>query len=595
MAHHSLLLLLLLLGCSASSPIPDGLSHLEDDSSSRWLNAVEAGDTEAAVEAVQAVFEQSEVVFQPSFGWELKPYDEPLNFFDTLTKRVTLGRAPTAEQTAAYWQIYSDRLTGGAWSAGSFFRDAEEARRMASFNQAYLAAHEAGHALAYHYAVNPRWDVVSETPYVVSVHCQELLADRVAAAFLAEVIQSVPRAEAYRERYLELMASIDALIPIERRLQLASLDGCSEVPVLYPQDEATFQNYVSAFFARQRLLLSDRQIELAEALREHFLWRRAAFVARAPDLPGAVVSTLPEPRGVQAPTSSRGRFPLLLDLQRSLLIDGVPDSIVEEGTAYGILADGRVHVVTSTATLEVDTTSAEPPYAYTDLITDTDLRVDGETVQLPDLGPASLAVVQSAIALAEGDLLVLAAAVDAADPDIPTWLRLLRLRQQGSVWRADVGEPFPRSQNYARGDADIEDVLRQPDGTVFVERSGRLYRVELATLAPIGDGEEIDSVWGDLQALDAQGRRLSVLHDVVGRMRPDGGRMVRDNAGGIVIRSEQENAVTLAGSGLNAYRDGPGPLAHLGRVVAMRMTDDGILVVERSDAMRVRRIRLPQP
>ncbi|GAB5536402.1 MAG: hypothetical protein Rubg2KO_26510 [Rubricoccaceae bacterium] len=578
------------------------------------MEAVEAGNTEAAVDAVQAVFERAGVEFQAPFGWDLKPYDEPLNFYDTATKRVTLGQAPTASETSAYWKIYSDRLTAGAWRAEAFFASSDEARILASFNQAYLAAHEAGHALAYHYAVNPAWDVVSEDPYMVSVHCQELLADRVAAAFLSEVIQSVSRADAYRERYLELMASIDAQIPEERRLRLSSLDACSEIPVLHPQDEATFQSYVSAFFARQRLLLSDRQLEgarseLAEVLDDHILWRRATFVADAPDLPGTRVTTLSEPRGFQAPTSSRGGFPFLLEFERSLLVDIGPtyDPIVEEGTAYALLEDGRVHVVTSTATLRIDSLSAmEPPYSNADLIAETTLHVDGEAARLPGLGSATMAVVQSAAALADGDLLALVAVVDAReeaeDAEVPSALLLIRLRRQGGVWQADVGEPFPRSEDYYSEGPGLEDILCQPsgqrrqlDGAVFVESAGSVYSVELATLMPTGEGQPINPMWGDLQALDSEGRRISVLHDVVGEMLPYGGRMGRHSAGGIVIRSDADGAVTLAGSGLALHRDGLGSRAHIGWIAAMRATDDGILLVERGDEMRVRRIRLSQP
>ena len=465
---------------------------------------------------------------------------------------------------------------------------------MASFNQAYLAAHEAGHALAYHYAVNPAWDVVSEDPYTVSVHCQELLADRVAAAVLHEAAASDPRADAYRERYLELMASIDAAIPERQRVRLSSLEACSEAPVLHPQDEATFQSYVSAFFERQRLLLSGRQLELAEVLDEHILWRRATFVASAPDLPGTVVTTLPEPREIAEPTSDED-FPSGLGFSLAMMFDSLSAaSGMAEGTAYAILDDGQVLVVTSTSMVGIDTLSASP-YTYADFRAETTLRINGEMVRLHDLGDATAAAVQSAVARSEDDVLVLMAIADISLASSEAWelsslLQLFRLRRADGEWRAEAGVPFPRADG-----ARTEDVMIGADGAVFVESAGQLYRVELASLELVEEGQAIDPTWGDLQTLDTEGRRISVRHDVVGDMRTSGGQMVRGDAGGVIIRSEQAGAVTLAGSGLALHRDGPGPRAHLGWIAAMRVTDEGLLFVEQGDEMRVRRIRLPQP
>lgn len=590
MRVSGLLGILLLVGCSAPRPA----------SSNLWLDAIEASDTETAVGAVRALLETSGADFSSAFGWNLAPYDEPLNHYDTVTGRVTLGRAPTAAQTAAYWQIYSDRLTGGTWRADAFFRDADEARRMASFNQAYLAAHEAGHALAYHYAVNPQWDRVGDERFRTSVHCQELLADRIAAAVLHEVASMDPRAETYRMRYLELMASIDDAIPERQRVRLTSLDTCSETPVLHPQDEATFQRYVSAYFARQRLLLTQSApAGLAKVLDEHIRWRRAAFVAEVPDLPGTRVTTLPGT--LPEPTDFRGDFPSLLALARDLMVQHGEETETEKtGTAYALAVDGEVLVVTSASVMRLDTSSTEAPYANTDLTTRTTLTVDGDEVLLPDLGMSTMLVVQSATALAAEDVLALAAVVDVHEDDeawqLPDALQLLRIRRAGEVWQAEVGAPFPRTGgSTVLGEAALDDVMLAPDGTVWVESAGHLYSVDLEALVPVGEGQTVNPAWGDLQALDAQGRRLSVRHDVVGSIVPNGGLMSRGDAGALVIRSGPEGAVVLAGTGLRGDRDGPGARAHISRGLAIRAIGETVCLVDWGRVVRVRQIRRLQP
>ena len=589
--------LLALAGCSASAPpSPAPAAPAPTSTPARaWLDAVEAGDTEAAVAAVQAVVEAAGAEFPGGFGFDLAPYDEPINFYAPNTKRVTLGAAPTAAETERYWQIYSDRLTGGAWNPKAFFVDAEGAQRMASFNQAYLAAHEAGHALAYHYAVNPQWERVEEGGDRLNVHCQELLADRVAAGFLREVEVADDRAAALRARYLELMAAIDAEIPAAQRVRQTTLDGCETAPVLPVADEASFQRYVSAFFARQGLLLAGEVGRLEPVLDEHVRWRRPAFVAETPDLDGVSVSTV-GPVAFEADAIERGRFAFLLVLQRDLFLAPEIDQDPEPTLALALSPDGSVHTVRMVTEGSLDTTRAEEPYTPDDIEVRTTLEVDGVQVPMPELEAGAYPGVISAAVLGEGDLLALVLSGDllAEDDDGigPNDLRLVRLRRSGDGWRAEAGPSFPRSTE-SRSDFPQDDVLVAPDGSVWVESADRLYAVDLTALAPTGDGAPIDADLGDLLALDAEGRRISAVYDVIGQMYPNGGLMSRGGNAAVFVRSGLEGAVTLAGSGFPGTADGAGPEARFGWIVAVRVVDGDVLVVQSAPGPIVRRISLP--
>lgn len=582
--------LLALAGCSASAPSPAPPAATAAPARA-WLDAVEAGDTEAAAAAVQAVVEAAGAELPGGFGVDLAPYDEPINFYAPNTKRVTLGTAPTAAETERYWRLYSDRLTGGAWDPDAFFADAEEARRMASFNQAYLAAHEAGHALAYHYAVNPPWDRVDDDGDRASVHCQELLADRVAAGVLHEIEAADDRAGALRARYLELMRAIDAEIPAAQRVRQTTLDGCETAPVLPVSDEASFQRYVSAFFARQGLLLAGEGARLGPVLDAHVRWRRPAFVAETPDLDGVTVSTV-GPVAFEADEIERGRFAFMLVIQRDLFLAPEIDQDPAPSLAVALRPDGGVHTVRMVTEAVLDTARAEAPYTPDDLEVRTTLEVDGAAVPMPALEAGAYPGVVSAAVLGEGDLLALVLSGDLLGEDLdgigPHTLRLLRLRRDGAGWQAEAGPTFPASEAL-----EDPDVLVDPGGQAWVEAADRMVPVDLATLAPTGDGVPLDPSRGDVLAVDAEGRPLSVVYDVIGQMYPNGGLMSRTGNAAVFVRAGPEGAVTLAGSGFPGTADGAGPEARVGWVVAARVVDGGVLVVQSAPGPVVRRLRLP--
>ena len=81
--------LVALAGCAGSAR-----PAAADGSAGRWVDAVEAGDTEGAVAVSQATIKAAGVAFHDAFGYDLAPFDEPLNYYDVPTARVTLGRRP---------------------------------------------------------------------------------------------------------------------------------------------------------------------------------------------------------------------------------------------------------------------------------------------------------------------------------------------------------------------------------------------------------------------------------------------------------------------------------------------------------------------
>ncbi|MEL6614200.1 MAG: hypothetical protein AAFQ43_00605, partial [Bacteroidota bacterium] len=249
--------------------------------------AMHSADVEAAGEAVAAVLLDAGLDLPDELSWSLQPFDRPINVYSSGYRMITISEMPTAAQTPRYWAAWSDLLTGGTWAPEAFFRDSTEARRLAAYNQAYIAAHELGHALAYRYAVNPRTDDGN-------TNCQELLADRVAAAVAHRLGRADARFRDLHARYLTLLDSFNAAIPDTSRYTMPPrselLADCRSVHVddVGP-DPRSIVPYASAFFSRHVRLHEDSGPEPLAVLADSvFLPRLRAYDAEAPEARGPV-------------------------------------------------------------------------------------------------------------------------------------------------------------------------------------------------------------------------------------------------------------------------------------------------------------------
>lgn len=242
---------------------------------SQLRQALDAGDTAAMTEAVEALYQSAGISVDDRIVWTLKPYTETFNYFSDMYAEIVLGSMPAAAEVADYWNNWSKTLTGARWQAEDFFADAAEATALARYNQFVLAAHEMAHAVTYRYDPN-HFD-----RHGGSVNCREFYADRLTAALLQDVAEADPQLSALRTRYLALMASMNAAIAANDRYHIESLgqlvDDCESIAVSQPTPE-TLQPYVSAFFERQRLLLDADLPPLAD-LAATFLFPRLAETA----------------------------------------------------------------------------------------------------------------------------------------------------------------------------------------------------------------------------------------------------------------------------------------------------------------------------
>jgi hypothetical protein len=273
----------------------------------------------------------------PRLRWLAQPYNEVVNWYDQYAISITLAVFPrTPEEVAGYWDTWAKLLTAGTWDWRAFFADADEAALLANYNQFVLAAHEYGHALTFRYD----WNHVARMDD--SINCREYFADRLAAGLVEEAAAAAPALAALRQRYIALMAAINANVPLASRYaapSFAALDAdCRVLEVVQPTAE-TMTPYASAFFVRQGLLHAQDLPPLSE------MYRRYLFPHLAADRP--------EASGLAGPVTSGERF------------DGVPIAATPSALKYDtrfftFAPDGALYLVD----VGEDNDSVPPRYRF---------------------------------------------------------------------------------------------------------------------------------------------------------------------------------------------------------------------------------------
>lgn len=569
-------------------PRPDSLADTAVDAF-LLAEAMENGDTEAAGRALAAALEDAGFDLPDDLSWRIQGFEQPISFYSSGTRTVTLSAMPNAAQTDAYWQNWSALLTGGAWAPEAFFADAAEARRLAAFNQAYLGAHELGHALAYRYAVNPRTDDGN-------VNCQELLADRVAAAALDRVARADARFADLRTRYLALLASIQGEVPRPvtmppRQRLLADCRGVAVADV-DRRDPATLVPYASAFFARTlRLHEGDGPEPLAALADGVFLPELRAYFAGAPAASGAVAVDAPEDwYVVQRSQAGADLASLLADLRanaRAFSEVGLEPTYDAVTGAVSVAPDGTPWALEVSAAARFDSLTSS--YALRTI------RLDTGELTSYDFGAdadGDVHALEAVAAVADGEFVGLVQSASLRDTTAAPTFRLVRFAR-GLRWGPPLalapGKPF-RLLHDAGGNV----LLSLASGAAFwAVDTGAL------TLGPRGEDPEPVPMVGLHPELGA------VLADVgaLGVMRYDGGRMTVGPGGAVLYLSRDVDAVRLAGSGFPASRGGTDPdrVAFQEVLAAQPLADAAgtVVVIERGtyagpqNGVTVRRLVVP--
>lgn len=266
--HRVLLLVLALMATPARAIDPAAL-----------LATMERADTAGMTALVEDIYREAGISWNDTLRWTLRGHDYTFNYFDPLGQEIVIGSIPTAGEVAAYWQNWSRTLTGGAWQGEAFFADASEPAALAAFNAFVIALHEAGHAMTY------RYDPGHTARHDYEVNCREFYADRLAAAALDDLAEIEPRIAALRQRYIDVMVSMNAAIADRHRYRidgLAALQAdCALIHVEQPTPE-TLEPYASAYFERQRLLLGASLPTLRDMAETYLFPHLAEFMAHMP-------------------------------------------------------------------------------------------------------------------------------------------------------------------------------------------------------------------------------------------------------------------------------------------------------------------------
>lgn len=539
---------LLLSGCASLPPSPPASGAL--------LRAMEASDVEAAGEAVADVLRVAGFDLPDDLGWKVQAFDEPINFYSAVDHDVTISHIPTPDQTSAYWRMWSDLLTGGTWHPDAFFRDSTEAHRLAAFNQAVLAAHELGHGLAYRYTVNPRTDDGN-------VNCQELVADRVAAAVLHELATEDVRIRRLRTRYLQLISAINTRVPEAHRYAMPSrevlLTDCRSIEVAQPAGPADLVPYASAFFERHRLLYGRQEPESLETLADEvFLPPLREYLDHAPEAEGPVLVRTLGPLAT-AEYMLNDDLWWLLENHREWNMD----EMTHESRAYAISPDGTPLLLAMESLTRLDTDSTSATLS---------------------LGHAAGSLRPRRWTFEPGEVLRLGSAVGLARDRAVAVVRTLRVDSVGTggvrlLLVGDSDGPRMGPQLDLSPDAH-HPLFRLPDGRITLATPRGLHPVELTTLT-LGPSEA-----SSLDGLgpEADGLAISTTGPILaersglGVQYHDYGTMPVQPGGTVLLRAGRR----IAGSSIPSTRDGTNPdaVAFQTILAADVLADGRILIVE---------------
>lgn len=235
--------------------------------------ALASGDSAAMGALVAEIYGETGASLSQTLTWSFEPYDIIVNHYAVESDVIHLGALPRPAEVGDYWRNWSAALTAGRFAPQTFFADETEAAALAGYNQLVLALHEYGHAITYRY--DP--DHVGRHGDKSNVNCREWYADRLAASAIRDLSVADPAFAALESRYVRLMAAFNAAIAPAHRYAIASLEtlvsDCASIHVDQPT-EASMAPYASAFFERQRLLLTAGPPPLVEAFARHLESRR---------------------------------------------------------------------------------------------------------------------------------------------------------------------------------------------------------------------------------------------------------------------------------------------------------------------------------
>lgn len=262
-----LILSLLLFSCNNKKSAKDELAD-------KMYTALLNSNTEEAMKLVQQLYEKNGVIFG-ELEWRYKEPTEVYNYYDFFGPRIILGRMPKAgKETQEYWINWRKVLTNDGWDPAKFFNDEKEMQLMANYNIVVLIAHELGHYFEDYYDA----DVLQPKE---NVNGRELFADRFSIALTNELAKSDPRFANLKQRYLELVQSMNETVPPVNRYS----NEQGKLLVAYPDsimvsqpsfdDTKTMQPYASAFFQRHRVLLSGEiALPSLRQITDSVLWKR---------------------------------------------------------------------------------------------------------------------------------------------------------------------------------------------------------------------------------------------------------------------------------------------------------------------------------
>jgi hypothetical protein len=245
-----------------------------DELADKMYTALVNSRTEDAMQLVQQLYEKSGVQFG-QVEWVYKEPTEVYNYYHSFGPRIILGRMPQpGKETQEYWINWRKVLTNDGWDPQQFFKDENEMLLMANYNIVVLIAHELGHYFEDYYDT----DVPMPKD---NVNGRELYADRFSIALTNELAKSDPRFASMKQRYLELVQSMNATVPESHRYTPAQ----GKILVAYPDsvmvaqpsfdDPKTMQPYASAFFQRHRVLLSGEiALPPLQQLADSILWKK---------------------------------------------------------------------------------------------------------------------------------------------------------------------------------------------------------------------------------------------------------------------------------------------------------------------------------
>jgi hypothetical protein len=230
------------------------------------VDAIRAGDMDAMIPEIIAVYEDAGLSWDRGIKWNVGPFTTTYWYYDPNTDEILAGAVPADDEIGPYWQTWSDALTDGNFVPAEFFASEEEARELARYNQYVLATHEAAHAITF------RYDYGHLRRHGYDINCREYYADRLTVAILNEQARLDPDMARWRARYLELVTAMGETIPEQYRYHIAhfaALDAdCALIDVAQPTPE-TMQPYASAYFERYRVLLEADLPPMVEVFETH--------------------------------------------------------------------------------------------------------------------------------------------------------------------------------------------------------------------------------------------------------------------------------------------------------------------------------------